>query len=309
MKGVELTDIDVKFVYLPPGRYLIDDEIVNVNGYNKQKVPVKNINDIRIVTANRFISYYMNEDEKIIKPSEYKEQKDVLLSKSKYDDEYDEATWDSLEDEFAYKKFLQNWKPIYKTVQEISDPIKVEVVKSKITSKHKYIKNMFSLGNSEDVDLFVYDRYSACLNIVRDKFESLGMKYAENIHRNSTIHKKIWSNSTHSCIEYVIAFGTYIFDGTWDIKYSPRGTFEDLEAQYNKDKKILEDIIQTKYNFHFKKDVDIDLEVLYKKIESIQSELISLDVKVKAKNDRSVILTWIQEVKQMIEGAFENCKG
>ncbi len=79
-----------------------------------------------------------------------------MLSKRKYDG-YEEE-WESLDDEFAYRKFMQLWTPIYNTKQEISEPLLVQFEKTKYDTGCQYIHNAFLNGDDKDFTLLHMNR-------------------------------------------------------------------------------------------------------------------------------------------------------
>ena len=127
MKIIQFEDKDIKFAMLSPGKYLVDGEVVKVDGYYDKKVKVVDENNIRKIRDNSIIDYYLN-----IETSEKVSEYDYLCELNKLyekcsEDEYS-VKWESLEDEFKYKKFKLTHKPIYKEVQTLSDPLMVELV-------------------------------------------------------------------------------------------------------------------------------------------------------------------------------------
>jgi hypothetical protein len=251
--GVYITDKNVRYILLNSGTYKVDGEIIEVKGYEKQQVGVIDFNDIRIVSQNTYIEKYTNgTDFKTVE--EYETEKLTLLSKREVSTDYsDEYCWKTLEDEFTYKKFIQVWQPIRKTIQTISEPIEVSVQKAKYETGNKYIESCFLNGTDKDLNMYIYNRPSAVLNIVKECFNELGMEYNENLNYGATEGNKVWSNSTHSCIRYVTTFGTYILGDSWDVRNSPKGTLNDMLAKYEYDRKTLRGIIIGKYNKHFGK--------------------------------------------------------
>ena len=128
LKGIDIEDKNLKVVYLKSGKYLIDREVITVESYSETKVQVKDVSNIRKITENKYVKEYVCGEEKL-SVKQYDNQRDELLLKRKYDG-YEEE-WESLEDEFAYRKFMQLWTPIYNTEQEISEPLLVQFEKTK----------------------------------------------------------------------------------------------------------------------------------------------------------------------------------
>ena len=146
LKGIDIEDKNLKVVYLKSGKYLVDGEVITVESYSEAKVQVKDVSNIRKITENKYVKEYVCGEEKL-SVKQYDDQRDELLLKRKYDG-YEEE-WESLEDEYAYRKFMQLWTPIYNTEQEISEPLLVQFEKTKYDTGCKYIHNAF-LNRSEE---------------------------------------------------------------------------------------------------------------------------------------------------------------
>ena len=308
IEGIDIEDKNIKYVLLETGTYKINDEIINVKGsyHDRKEVGVKDFTDIRIIEQNTIIDYYVCDDE-IMKVENYQNKKQKLETKRQYNDYEESYIWNSLEDEFTYKKFIQMWQPIKRTIQTISEPIEIEIKKIKVESGNKFITSRFLNGIDKDLTLFNYDKPSALKYIVSKCFIELGMIYKDKINYASTINNKIWGNSEHSCIRYVTAFGTYIFGDGWDVKHSPKGTLEELLKQYENDRKIIRGIIISKYNQHFGKiDVnEFDFDGLLSKLKSALNYIAKVDPKQKTIQDYKSGLNKIKEAIIMIESSYE----
>lgn len=304
LKGIDIEDKNLKVVYLKSGKYLIDGEVISVESYHEDKVQVKDISNIRKITENRYIKEYVCGDEKL-SVQKYNEQINKLLSKRKYDG-YEEE-WESLEDEFAYRKFVQLWTAIYNTEQEISKPLLVQFEKTKYDTGCKYIHNAFLNGEDSDFTLFTYEQGLAWLGIVKECFEELGMEYKENVNYSGTNNKKIWSNSTHSCIRYVTGFGTYVFNESWGKPRVIKGTLEDVRKRYEEDRSTIRKIIIDKYNNHFG-CIDVgkfDFDRLRTIISNAQSNLLDVDPKQKSYQAWEKAKDKLREAQDMIKVAYE----
>ncbi|MBS4893744.1 MAG: hypothetical protein KHZ90_08215 [Veillonella parvula] len=311
-KVIKFEDKDIQFAILTPNTYLIDNELVQVESYrNNNRVAVKDINNIRIVKENVIITGYSDGNE-TIDCNEYDYRRNKLLENANWD-EYDECyTFEDLDEEFNYRKFIRNFKQITKCIQEISDPIKVEVEKTTYDTGNKYIKSMFLNGESKRNNLFVYDRESSWIGIVNDCFKELGMEYIGDCGYNSTNNKKVWGNSNHSCIRYVTAFGSYIFGDEFSTPYKPKGTLEDMLNLYERDKAKIEKIIKTKYNKHFGRidAKDFDFNDILDKLISARNNLDSVQSVKKTENSlyhaKRKVNAIIEEIEMLYREHKEN---
>jgi hypothetical protein len=257
-----------------------------------------------LISLNTYIEKY-TDGANFKTVEEYQTDRDNLLSKRTYLYD-DEDKWETLEDEYSYKKFVQVWQPIKKTIQEISKPIIVGIQTTKYETGNKYIESCFFNGADKDLNLFIYNRPRALLDIVTECFTELGMIFEEGKSFGTTEGRKIWSNSTHSCIRYVVAFGTYIFGDGWDIRNSPKGTLEDMISKYEVDKKTLRSIIIGKYNKHFGK-IDqgtFEFDKLLNKLNSALNLLNKVDPKQKTCNEYRNGLSSLREAIKLINDSY-----
>jgi hypothetical protein len=109
-------------------------------------------------------------------------------------------------------------------------------------------------------------------------------------------------------LEYVVAFGSYIFssDNNQLIKgvRDYTGTLEQCENLYSEDKKYLESIIKSKYISHFRNPEasKVQLGSILGKLNTLKNFSDSLDVKTKStsalSNMKGVLKELITEVRE-----------
>lgn len=307
-KVINIEDKGVKFVLLGSGTYLIDGKIVNVDGCNKSKVKVIDETNIKKVSEDSIIIYYLNtEDESKLSEFEYNNKVRELLKSKSYKDEYDEyGEWDSLESEFGYRKFKETYKPIRKIIQTFSKPLKVELVNINDSTNNKFIKNCFLNGGSV-FDLYEYNQNDAWLNIVSECFNEFKMQFVGNVYHANTKDKKVWGNSEHSCIRYVTAFGSYIFDDRFKNPCLLRGTLGEMNSRYEHDRNTIRKIIRTKYNSHFGKiDEDkIDFKKILNDLYSLRGNINSIESKKVTWGEQNKSNKKINEIIEYLESKFE----
>lgn len=308
MKGINFEDKNIKFVLLPIGRYLIDGEVVNNNTCTKIEVKVKNEKDIREIEETKIVDYYLHVDTKEkITNEEYNSKINQLLEKSYYDYDVDEQIFTTLEDEYAYKKFKSLYKPIYKIIQTFSEPLKVEMKTYQYDTGNKFIKNCFLNGNSS-YDLYVYNQHDAWIDIVENCFKELKFEYISDCDYGYTKDKKVWGNSTHSCIRYVTAFGGYVFDDRFNLPNEcVYGTLEDLKERYKKDYDRIRDVIIRKYNKIYK-DIDpkkVDYKKVIEELYRIDGIINNIDVKKQSIEKQKGAISRIDKLIQYLESKYE----
>lgn len=303
IKAVNVEDLGIMLADLPSGTYLIDGEIVSQSGYNLKRVQVKDVNNIRIVTQTKFLSHYEDADGNRLTRDEFNDSVKELTKNAICNEGYYFAQ-EFIDDEYVFKKFKIKWNAIYKTVQELSDPILVEVAVTKYKTGNPFVQPMFFTGESDDLKLFSYNQPSARLKIVEEYMTKLGFTFAGD--KNNYDITKEWCNSTHSVIKYVKAFGGYVFDG-WDSKYIPKGTMSDMIDTYNKDKKAIEKIIYDKYIAKFG-NIDkgkFDFNLLLVNLKSCERYISNIDYKVKSADDYRKAKGSIREIIENLQNKME----
>lgn len=306
MEVINFEDKDIKFVLLESGKYLIDNELININGYHKEKVKVMNENDIRKVTDNSVIDYYLNvETNEKLSEYDYSRIIEKLRSKITYVNE-DEYEWETLEDEYSYKKFKSIHKAIHKNIQSISDPIKVEIIKAQYDTGNKFIKNAYLNGTGK-IDLFEYNQHEAWLDIVSECFNELHMVFDDDCGYSYTNDKKVWGNSSRSCIRYVVAFGTYIFNDEFRSPGILRGTLDDMVGRYNQDRNKIRKIIKTKYNLSFGKieEDNVDFTKVLNDLYSLRSSVNSIESKKSTWTNQNQANKKVNELIDYLESKYE----
>lgn len=302
IEGIEFNDKDIKIVKLSSGTYEIDGEIIEVQySYGKQYVVVKNEKNIREITKEKYIEKYTNGSD-FLSVEKYKDV--VMKLHNRFDS--DKEMWESLDDEFAYRKFKEIWKPVYNTIQTISEPLMVGIVKTEYDTGCKYIQNAFLSGDNKDATLFTYNQNSAWLDTVSECFTELGMIYDGNCNYGKTDGKKIWGNSAHSCIRYVVAFGAYCMGESWQNPRTLIGTLNDMSERYNEDREAIRSKIIKQYNKHFGRvDVDgFDFEGLLSKINSCIFALKDIEPKSKSYNNYVNLQRKLKDCNDMITNAY-----
>jgi len=305
VKVITIDDLGVNIVELPYGVFLIDEEVVTNTGYGsyntKHQIAAKDIDNIRAINTKNILIEYLSDEGESISFGEYQKLLEEVCSPAI---EYqDELQWETLEDEFAYRMFMRKWMPQYKTETTYSEPLLVDRTHIRQDTGNPYIKAGFLTGQA-DTPLYSYSRTNAVADMLYKKFESLGMEFKEGISYGGTEGKKIWSNSKHSGLEYVTAFGKYIFTKTHLPKTRGefKGSLEHLTKIYEEDKKWIEDHIQTAYNLHFRNESasGVLLKDVYDGVKTALSNVNSLDVKVKSETSKRSIVNQLGKLLELV---------
>lgn len=303
LDAIEFSDKELTIVKLLGNRtYLVDGELYTTD-YKGKQLGVANVDDIRLVSLTKVTKHYTNGVDTMT-VEEYSDKCKQLSSKYNLEDE----CWNTLEDEFAYRKFVEIWQPVKEDVQTISNPIKVEVLKTVYDTGNPFILNNFLFsGGEKEASLFTYSRQRAIEDIVKNCFESLGMGYVGKLDYHDTKDKKVWSNSSHSGIRFLVAFGTYVFNKSWEVKQNIIGTLEDCQSYYEKDKQELEEIITTKYKEHFGKfdDNSFDYKALIDKLKCAEDYAREVDVKKGSQNNFNDLRRCLRQSVQLVINHLE----
>lgn len=303
------------------GEFLIDDKRITIPynySSNGAELIVDNPYNIRQITSGNYISHFEDNGGNTLSVDDFEAAQNILKAKGHMvydeDDECENLEFKDLDDEYEYRKFNRKWLKKYKTRESISEPFPVFEQLVKLDTGNEFITSLFTTQKvSEDQVLYNYHRNSATKKIVSDCFTKLGMEFKSGCSYGATEGKKVWGNSSHSHLEYVVAFGKYVFSGDKvsfvkganDIK----GTLESLNKQYQSDKKYLETIIESNYATHFRSpQIDgVLLGDVVIELSSIASSVSGLDVKQKSSSSQravsnkiSTLLMKLREVAQKI---------
>ena len=310
LKVISIDDLGINIVELPHGNFLVDGEVVSNTGYNsynsKHQIAAKDIENIRSIHKRNILVGYVPTTEGITDDVLSVEGYNDFINQfrnSYTEDEGGDKDWNSLDDEFAYRKFVAQWKPKYKEETTYSEPLLIDRSHIRQDSGNPYIVAGFLTGRS-DVPLYSYNRSYAVASLLAKKFESLGMEFKEGLSYGATEGKKLWSNSTHSGLEYVTAFGKYIIGKNLVPKTRGefKGSFEYLENIYKEDKKWIEDLIQVGYNLHFRNEgaSTVLLGEVYSGLKTCINYVNTLDVKVKSETSKRSALMQLNNLLESV---------
>lgn len=294
------TEDNVTICQIPPGVYRIDQQLVVIDGFGNREVCVKDPGSMVRVRHRTVITHYENADGEKIDPVSYDQKVKELTSKAEYDEDDPVYIFQDLDEEYAYKKYIRSWFPVSKKIEVESEPVEIAVTPITLETGNPFITSMFCLGvtKEEEQTLYVYNRPDAVVQIVKDTFERLGFEFRGNINYGETNKKKIWGNSNHSTIRFVVAFGTYLFNDSWDVKAVRRGSLEEMTRQYEKDKKELELIIKSKYSLHFENPILCvrSANNILANLEKIASDVSEIDSKTKTQDKKTRAATNIRQL-------------
>lgn len=297
-KGIDVEDLNVTFVFLDRGTYLIDDEIVSVDSYNPSKVQVKDFNNIKIVNTRTVPSHYTspNGDMSIV---DYEAKIEELTKNAIKDGGYCYFSDEFLDEEYEYKKFRKSWILIEKTIQTFSDPIKVEVEKIKYDTGNPFVQSAFLNNGAKDLGLYCYNSKLAHEFILEEYMNELGYQLAtERLYDPKKFYKL---DRTGDGIGSARIFGDLLFYGVdkFNKPYSKYGKLDDMIKEYEKDKFDIRDRVYKFYIKTFGKPNSLDIGNLISDLETINKQLSQLDVKIKSES------AW-KNVRNKLSGVIDN---
>lgn len=305
MKIINIKDLNRKILYLNGGEYLINGKRYSFSDYMNNKIEIEELKELRKINITTvIINYYDELNQKEVSVKEYESLKEKLSSKGYYDED-GYIYFNELDDEYNYKKFIKNHKAVYKTIETVSENIEPSEELVVYKTDNEYIESCYFSEKEDEPLLYKYNREKAYLDIVKNTFDSLGFEFAGDCNFKATKDKKIWGNSNHSCIKYVTAFGTYIFDDSFRLYNSViRGTLEDMKAQYEKDKARIEEVITRNYNENFSTLNRDKLNTLPSLINDLEYRLKKVDPYKKSWTDYRICKEKIGEIQKVISESF-----
>lgn len=222
LKAIHLIDENV---------YLIKNDsrlTLEVSGLrvNSNSFTVKSLDEIFMWRKLSPKTLHYSDGQNILSIEEYNTKRSELLKNAEYDSYQEECSFSTLEEEYAYKKFLQTWKMIYDDPQPERIPVEVEIVEVRTISGDPDID---SLWNSPNI---ITENKFYCID--RDKFSK---KYLTAYCQQNNLNFNI---PDHSGIVYAQINGKYAFNSDFLFKNTNFiGTLEQCKQEKERlDKKI-----------------------------------------------------------------------
>ena len=218
--------------------YLVDGSVVSGNS---RFVEVEDIYNIRIVTNNTIICRYENSEGKIMSVKEYEKHTNDLIKEISL-----ELSDSPEKDEMNFKlsQIKKYYKPIKRTIQELSEPIIVEIKeKVKYYKGNKYIENTF-INNSNDNFMYTYNRLKFYLDTVEKMYENLKKEY--------NITEKTKFDFRKNKIEFWKINGDYLFSSDGQQKSFRDCEPEKLLEKFENDKKQIKEMVKSVFHKKYK---------------------------------------------------------
>jgi hypothetical protein len=175
---------------------------------------------LSVRVLQRAITHYERENGDTLSVELFGEESRRLISKGTPEEGYSSSyVFDNLDDEFAYKRFLKTWKPVFGESRTEKEPVKLDVVEVRTNSGDPDIQ---SLWNSPQcvtkAHLYTLDRTAISLRDFKACCEAHGLDY--NI-------------PSHCGIRFAKIDGKYLGFEEMDFSQSPPfiGTLDQCKAE------------------------------------------------------------------------------
>jgi hypothetical protein len=253
----------VKIIKDQGGRYLIPSKSIvfttGATGYNIVRRTVNGVDlpvargpvqipyptEIKVVTTRKVKTGYTDKNDRVLFENEYNDKLSKITSKGEYDDY--EWSFDNIDDEYEYKKFLRTWQSVYEDVNEEIVFTDFDIV-STIVSEYDYIMPVNSIVTDPDDMLFIY-RPTPEL-ILTEVAEKLGYQFVtDNSYGRLKEGDKLKTItvSTHSGYQYTKINGNYINDDERH-KFNSirefRGTYNECIGEKDRQVKLAYEILK-----------------------------------------------------------------
>lgn len=195
------TDKELYYFELPYGEWVVNGKEYTVNNYQPEKLNSLYEPVIFKVNKSTKIKYYENVSEPNmhkIAVDAYSQSLSALIGFAIWSESDEEYRFEKLEDEFAYKKFLRDWKPVYEEVIS-KEKVDIEIRHAMLDTGNEFIKPLFCVDSTKP-------------ELVQVMFAAYQMKVVKD-----------WCNKhvpdayeipNHSHLEYAKISGQYVFTGT-----------------------------------------------------------------------------------------------
>jgi hypothetical protein len=223
------SDKDFYHFNLPYGEWVINGKEYTNQNYKSEQITSKEKPVIFKIERKTIIKHYSHTRERMhsLSVEAYNHDKELLTNKSIFDDD-DVITFNTLEDEFAYKKFMRDWQPV--TEQQIlKHRVETEVRHAMIEHDSPFIKSMFCIDQARP-------------ELVQVEFARFQKHVVEAWLKEHNVTDYDFPN--HSHLEYFKIGKDYVFNGVRN-EYNGHNpvrvmSFDDAEKLLEDEKKKIE---------------------------------------------------------------------
>ena len=234
---------------------------------------------------------------KELSAQEYHKQLKKLKSKQHCADDEDEYTWASLEDEYAYRKFVQSYKKINRVDEVFVQDIECETAE-KITFTHPNITFDYTFDNDITSTYGTYHMRGHILDIVRKIFKEHGMVEED---KNNPFSRKSLSNE-YKIYDHSSGDLSIYVDGSSIYRYCGRTMFherykvllakiKETELEVNK---VIEGYLK------LRGVVTFDAAKVITHLNTIESKIRSIDSKVNSVSEHQSALNSVIHLREQL---------
>ncbi len=295
--NVEAFELDkgVYYIELQNGTYEIDGKRVQI-GWNDNKVIVdldKKPTIYKIDVRSK-VEHYLNSNGEILTVESYNKKYNELNKAEDFE-------FDNIDDEYAFKKFIQEWKAV-NTSFEIKTFVEYSI-KYNVYNLPKYITPMRKLNGDLKNTIYIYDQAKHILELTEKALLEIGYLKSS---RESTIEGEFYL-SKDSIRFSKIDKGQFLTIKIPDLRqYEEKGIYKDTYKTvfelYNSNIINIDKIIKTWYASQTKVDGILYSDLL-RELKDINGLVSSIDIKQKDTSKRAVINKLNQLIKK-VEGTI-----
>ena len=273
--NVEAFELDkgVYYIELQQGTYEIDGKRVQI-GWNDNKVIVDLESSPKIyrVGIRKKLEHYLNSNNDILSIEGYN-QRYTELNKS------EDFEFENLDDEYAFKKFVQEWKAI-ETSFEVKTLVEYSI-KYNVYNLPKYITPMRKLNGDLKNTIYVYDQAKHILELTEKALLEIG--YIKSS-RESTIEGEFYLSKDSIRFSKINNRDFLTIQISNLRQYEEKGIYKDTYVKvfelYNSNIINIDKIIKIWYASQTKLDGILYSEVL-KELKDLTSLVKGIEVKTK----------------------------
>jgi hypothetical protein len=274
----------------------IDGVIINLHRTNIELKKEPKV--IFILTEDRFISHYESSDGEKLDVVDYEMEKKKLLKNSK-DSEDGDKEFDSLDCEYAYRKFIQKWRHIQK-IMEVKSEVSISV-KNIVYSEYSEIIPSRLI---DDIPLSIVTcRYTSNYKKwLSEICTELGIVHEDGLLTTERSSINYWSNSKIDLIKYAKINDGYIFREEYGRETYLTDTYEKCIIKRNADYAEL----KRKITEHFKAIRNKQLSKLERvnllsSLQSISDTVRDIEVMKKSHSDKSKLQRKISDTINLLK--------
>lgn len=293
--SIEAFELDkgVYYIELQNGTYEIDGKRVQI-GWNDNKVIVdldKKPTIYKIDVRSK-VEHYLNSNGEILTVESYNKKYNELNKAEDFE-------FDNIDDEYAFKKFIQEWKAV-NTPFEVKTLVEY-TIKYNVYNLPKYITPMRKLNGDLKNTIYVYDQTKHILELTEKALLETG--YIKSS-RESTIEGEFYL-SKDSIRFSKIDKGQFLTIKVSDLRqYEEKGIYKDTYIKvfelYNSNIINIDKTIKTWYASQTKIDGMLYSDLL-RELKDINKLVSSIDIKQKDTSKRAVTNKLNQLIKK-VEG-------